>query len=211
MQFIKKKIQQIYEYLIRPIEINFFHKRFKFNIISLSEEGIKKHCLNKLITIWKDPKQNRSKTSSIALAIEGSDILLPYLEYKYPNTSNINWSEYFEECTNMRLYLLNELIKMGHAKYINNVNRYGNSPLIFSCALKEPRLVQFLLNNGATITQPFRCNQCSCIYSHHYEENNNQQQSLSSVSIEGICSQFCFIFLLFYEFANCKNKFNVCR
>ena len=202
MQFIKKKIQQIYEYLITPIEINIFHKRFKFNIISVSEEGIKKHCLKKLITIWKDPKENRSKTSSIALAIEGSDILLPYLEYKYPRSSNINWSEYFEECTNMRLYLLNELMKLGHAKYINDVNRHGNSPLIFSCALKEPRLVQFLLDNGATITQPFRCKQCSCIYSHHYEPiaNNNQQQTLSSLSTKGI-------FFLFYFISSCL--FNV--
>ena len=128
-----------------------------------SEQSIKNECLRKLLCIWADPVRNRGKMSSIALAIEGSHILLPYLKFKYPIIDNVDWSQYFEDCMDLRLYLLSELIKLGHGKYINNTNQNGNTPLLISCALKEPRLVKFLLHHGSSITQPFRCGQCSTL------------------------------------------------
>ena len=156
-----RPLRRLYRLLQKPIKIRIFCKKYRFHLITPTEERIKRYCLDRLIDIWDDRQSNKSQTSSIALAIEGSEVLLPYLEFKYPKSEDISWRQYFEECTNIRLFLLNELIKKGHGQYINDTNRFGNTPLIFACALKEPRLVRFLLDHGAVITQPFRCKYCS--------------------------------------------------
>eukprot|EP01083_Nonionella_stella_P265839 900004_1 len=181
---LKQKAVELYQYLKWKLSINItlYGKTVRFNLLSPSEDYIKQQCLQKLLEIHQDPQQNRSKTSSIALAIEGSDVLLPYLEYKYTKSENISWPEYFEECTHMRIFLINELVKLGHDKYINDTDRFGNSPLIFSCALKEPRLVECLLSHGALITQPLKCKYCRCKLDHQYNPSESEQRILTALS-----------------------------
>ena len=144
------------------ITLEIFGKDFRF--LKPKEEDVKAHCLQLLLKTVDDQMQNASRASSITLAIESSQCIQPYLQYKHPKCSSASdWMEYNEHCTEIRLWLLEQLFAMGHATYINDRNRFGNTPLIFACALKEPRLVQILLRNGATISQPHTLEPtCSC-------------------------------------------------
>lgn len=144
------------------ISVEILGKNFYF--VKPKEEDVKQRCLQILLTIFNDPKQNPSKASSITLAIEASQCIQPYLRYKHPRCNSTNdWIQYNENCTHIRLWLLQQLFAMGHSKYINDRNRFGNTPLIFACALKEPKLIKLLLRHGATISQPYTLEPtCNC-------------------------------------------------
>ena len=91
--------------------------------------------------------------------------IYPYVNYKHNEKSGvrIDWDEYQQTCSEIRIWILTELMKLGYQSQINNTNRYGNTPLIFACALKDIKVIKLLLNYGACITQPpLPRSMCTC-------------------------------------------------
>ena len=87
-----------------------------------TEESVKEKCLKELLTAWKDPSENTSESSAVSLAIEGASFIRWYLNWKYPPSSHqrINWPEYHDTCTEIRLWLLTRLMEAGHAQYVDD-------------------------------------------------------------------------------------------
>lgn len=198
------------------------------NIVSLTKqlytpakiklENAKEEGLTRLLNDWGKLNETTTlNTSTIMMAIERADYLQPYLDIKYNKKNrkkkSIVWSEYHKDCAYLRLYFISELIKLGHSKYINICNKNGNTPLIFACALREPKLVKLLLDNGSTImelntcTAPIeicpRCIESKSICKYHEYLNNmkynminycnkvkNDYRNLALLTVQKIPSRF---------------------
>ena len=167
---IKEEIEEeenISENDINQIKKNINNNNIK-NLVESSKEEIKSEISLAHIEIKKDSENILS---------EYSEDLLPkiYLKYKHQNgptknkalitSSNLNLNEEDDEnrtilhraCLQIKLGIIKDLESKMTNKYVNKLDRYGNSPLILACKLptneskEREEILEILMKHGANV------------------------------------------------------------